>query len=77
MKEMMKKVWQDERYGRIAGWMGTRFSHHVERGYDLGVSLADPGKQGAEERRAMEVLGMVEILDWTLVEQAFLAEVRS
>ena len=76
-KERVKKVWQVERYGRIARWMKTRFSHHVERGYDLGVSLTDPGKQRAEERHAMEEVGMIEKLDWTLVEQAFLAEVRS
>jgi len=43
--------------------MKTRVSHHVERGYDLGLSVADPGKQGVEERRTMAEVDMVEKLD--------------
>lgn len=77
LNEIVKRIWQLGRYGRIARRMKTRFSHHVERGYDLGMILADPGKQGVKERRAMAEVGMIEKLDWTLVEQAFLAEVGS
>jgi hypothetical protein len=56
--------------------MRTQFSHHVEREYDPGVASADPEKQEAEGRATAEI-GMVEMLGWTPVKQAFLAEVRS
>jgi hypothetical protein len=77
LKEMVKKVWRVGRYGRIPRRTKTRFSHRIERGYDPAVSLADPGKQGAEERCTMADVGMAEKVDWTLMGQAFLAEVRS
>jgi len=67
-KKTAKKIWQVRRYDR------TRFSHHVERGYDLAVYLADLG----EERQMTAGTGIVEELSWhSVVVQVFLAGVRS
>ncbi len=71
-KKTAKKIWQVRRYNT------TRFSHHVERGYDLAVYLADLGEQEADERRMTAETGVVEELSWhSVVVQVFLAGVRS